>query len=152
MSRTLLLDNDQTSPSLMERYLITLSHSVTCSQSVLGALNRLDRESFDFLVIQLPFREQIGALALCRVLKSDAKTSATRVLMISDAPRMRQKARAAGVDAILNSPFSLEEIRFTLQTLAERHGGSQPLLLGMTVHEAVQTHGKALLGWSRGPV
>lgn len=152
MSRTLLLDNDLTSPSLMERYLITLSHSVTCTRSVLGALSRLDREDFDFLVIQLPFREQIGALALCRVLKSDPKTAATRVLMISDTSRMRQKGRAAGVDAILNTPYSLEEIKFSLETLAIRRRGSQPLMFGITVHDALKTNGKALLGWSRGPV
>jgi CheY-like chemotaxis protein len=152
MSRTLLLDNDPTSPTLMERYLTMLSHSVTCSRSVLGALTRLDRENFDFLVIQLPFREQIGALALCRVLKSDPKTAATRVLMISDGSRMRQKGRAAGVDAILNTPYSLDEIKFSLETLAVRRRGSQPLLLGTTVHDALRANSQALLGWSRGPV
>jgi CheY-like chemotaxis protein len=151
MFKTLLLDDDPPVGPTMESYLTSLDHSVTSARSVLGALSWLDRAAFDFMVIDLPLRGQIKALALCRVLKSDPKTAGTRVLFIGGAAMMRTKAQAVGVDDFLEKPYTLDEVRSSIELLALRGKGSQPLMFGMTVHKTVEAYSKGLLGWLHGP-
>ena len=153
MFTTLLLDDEQGPQPLMERYLNSFSHCVTRTRSVLGALTWFDRARFDFLVIHLPHVGQIiKALALCRVLRSDPKTAAIRILLISDASGMQDKAKTGGVDELLTNPYTQEDVRAAVERLS-LHGKRlhPPFMLGMTVHQTMEAHSRGLLGWLRGP-
>jgi DNA-binding response OmpR family regulator len=149
MARILVVDEEFEDSPLLERYLGG-AHKVTSARSALGALAWLDRQEFDFVVIDVMRRGLIKALALCRVLKSDPKTSGTQVMIISGVPDLKSKADAAGADAFIVKPFKLDEIELCIETLAQRGRGCQPVLYGMTVHDAVKAYSMGMLGWARG--
>jgi two-component system phosphate regulon response regulator OmpR len=152
MSRILLLDDDPSAPSIVQRYLASLDHEVTSTLSVLGALAWLDRHEFDLLVIDIPANSQTQALALCRVLKSDPKTSITRVLMIGGAADIKAKAAAVGTDAFLNKPYTLGEISAAIAEIGRLGRGRQPVLSGMTVRDAIRAYSIGMSGWARGSI
>jgi two-component system phosphate regulon response regulator OmpR len=150
MSRILLLDDDPSAPSIVQRYLASLNHQVTSTLSVLGALAWLDRHEFDLLVIDIPANSQTQALALCRVLKSDPKTITTRVLMIGETSDLKAKAVAVGTDAFLKKPYTLAEISTSIADIERMGRSRQPVLSGMTVRDAIKAYSVGMSGWARG--
>ncbi|HKV41133.1 MAG TPA: response regulator [Blastocatellia bacterium] len=158
MARILVVDDESPSGAgvpevedspLIARYL-GATHQVTSARSVLGALAWLDRQEFDFVIIDVMRRGLIKALALCRVVKSDPGTSGTKVMIISGVRDLKPKADAAGADAFIVKPFKLDDVEIGIEALSQRSRSSHPVLYGMTVHDAVKAYSMGMLGWARG--
>jgi DNA-binding response OmpR family regulator len=82
----------------------------------------------------------IDGIEVCRTLKSDVKTSGTAVLIISAVPHSDVAAYAAGADAFMAKPFSLEHIRSCVAALAERGPTNTPARAGATVRAAIDSY------------
>ncbi len=52
----------------------------------------------------------IDGLELCRMLKSDTQTNGIPVVMVSADPDIKALAASAGADAVLEKPFSIQEL------------------------------------------
>lgn len=152
ISNILVVDEESGSKPLTERYLESLGHRVRTTPTIIGALGWLDRQDFDFLVIDVVGRASLKALALCRVLKSDPRTSGTKAIIIGAQPDLTKKAKAAGVDAVLARPFQLDDLKEHIECLAKRGRASQPMMYGVTIHGAVKTYTTGTLDWARGRV
>jgi Response regulators consisting of a CheY-like receiver domain and a winged-helix DNA-binding domain len=53
----------------------------------------------------------IDGLELCRILKSNMETSGIPVVMVSADPSIKALAASAGADAVLEKPFSIQELK-----------------------------------------
>jgi CheY-like chemotaxis protein len=119
MANVLVVDDETPIALLLESYLTSMGHSVTSARSSVGGIGWLDLESFDVVVLDVMMPGELDGLDVCTMIKRNPRTSETRVLIISGVPEMDGKARAAGADAFLPKPFSLEEIKTYVAFLAQ---------------------------------
>ncbi|HKY03287.1 MAG TPA: response regulator [Blastocatellia bacterium] len=110
MAKVLVVDDETAIVMLLEYYLGSVGHSVSIVESPAESLSFLNREQFDVLVLDVIMRGTINGLDLCRLVKSNPHLINTRVLMMSGAPEMEDRAIEAGADAFLAKPFGLDEI------------------------------------------
>ncbi|MGH9763096.1 MAG: hypothetical protein ACREDR_12030, partial [Blastocatellia bacterium] len=81
---------------------------------------------------------------------SDPRTSGTRFVIISPFEDTVRKGAAAGADAFLLKPFQLDDLRVCIEQFAKRGRASQPVLYGLTVHDAMRAYSTGPLEWARG--
>jgi CheY-like chemotaxis protein len=120
MANVLVVDDETPIALLLESYLSSMGHTVTSARSSIGGIGWLDLESFDVVVLDVMMPGDMDGLDVCTLIKNNPRTSDTRVLIISGVPEMDDRARAAGADAFLPKPFSLEDIKTYVAYLAQR--------------------------------
>ena len=140
MANILVVDDEAAISTLLESYLSACGHQVTAARSALGSLGWLDAARFDVVIMDVVMAGPIDGIEVCRTLKSDLKTSGTAVLVISAVPHSDVAAYAAGADAFMAKPFSLEHIRSCVAALAERGPSNSPARAGATVQEAIDSY------------
>jgi DNA-binding response OmpR family regulator len=140
MANLLVVDDEASISTLLESYLTACGHQVTAARSALGSLGWLDAARFDVVIMDVVMAGPIDGIEVCRTLKSDLKTSGTAVLIISALPHSDVAAYAAGADAFMAKPFSLEHIRSCVAALAERGPTNTPARAGATVRAAIDSY------------
>jgi two-component system response regulator ResD len=140
MAKILVVDDEAAISTLLESYLSACGHQVTAARSALGSLGWLDADRFDVVIMDVVMAGPIDGIEVCRTLKSDLKTSGTAVLIISAVPHSDVAAYAAGADAFMAKPFSLEHIRSCVAALAERGPTNPPARSGATVRAAIDSY------------
>ena len=120
MANILVVDDEAAISTLLESYLTACGHQVTAARSALGSLGWLDAARFDVVIMDVVMAGPIDGIDVCRTLKSDLKSAGTAVLIISAVPHSDVAAYAAGADAFMAKPFSLEHIRSCVAALAPR--------------------------------
>ena len=140
MANLLVVDDEASISTLLESYLTACGHQVTAARSALGSLGWLDAARFDVVIMDVVMAGPIDGIEVCRTLKSDVKTSGTAVLIISAVPHSDVAAYAAGADAFMAKPFSLEHIRSCVAALAERGPTNTPARAGATVRAAIDSY------------
>ncbi|MER3399754.1 MAG: two-component system response regulator [Thermoflexus sp.] len=109
------------------RMLVTLLElegfrGVGCAEAE-RALEEIRRARPEVVVLDLHLGGHSG-LELLRALRADPELQGTRVVIVSGEDRLRE-ARAAGADAFVLKPFSLEELVEALRRLEPSKGGPQ---------------------------
>ena len=140
MANLLVVDDEASISTLLESYLTACGHQVTAARSALGSLGWLDAAKFDVVIMDVVMAGPIDGIEVCRTLKSDVKTAGTAVLRISAVPHSDVAAYAAGADAFMAKPFSLEHIRSCVAALAERGPCNTPARTGATVRAAIESY------------
>ena len=140
MANLLVVDDEASISTLLESYLTACGHQVTAARSALGSLGWLDAAKFDVVIMDVVMAGPIDGIEVCRTLKSDLKTAGTAVLIISAVPHSDLAAYAAGADAFMAKPFSLEHIRSCVAALAERGPSNTPTRAGATVRAAIDSY------------
>ena len=140
MANLLVVDDEAAISTLLESYLTACGHQVTAARSALGSLGWLDAAKFDVVIMDVVMAGPIDGIEVCRTLKSDLKTSGTAVLIISALPQADVAAYAAGADAFMAKPFSLEHLRACVAALAERGPSNTPTRAGATVRAAIDSY------------
>ena len=140
MANILVVDDEAAISTLLESYLTACGHQVTAARSALGSLGWLDAARFDVVIMDVVMAGPIDGIDVCRTLKSDLKSAGTAVLIISAVPHSDVAAYAAGADAFMAKPFSLEHIRSCVAALAERGPSNVPARAGSTVRAAIDSY------------
>lgn len=139
MAKILVVDDETAIALLLEYYLDSGGHSVTAARSALGSMCWLDSERFDVVLLDVMMPGPLNGLDVCRILKSDPRTSGTRVLIVSGVPNMEDPARRAGADGFLAKPFKLDEIASCVEKLAAQQD-ARCLSSGVTIRNAIDQY------------
>ena len=139
MASVLIVDDEALIPPLLNDYLGRFGFDVKVARSSLGALGWLDVDFFDVIVLDVMMAGPMDGLDVCRRIRSDRRTSAARVLIISGVPDMEQRALEAGADAFLPKPFDLVDILALVSKLAKE---KRPEVVkpGMNVRDAIEVY------------
>jgi len=126
VKRVLVADDDVDVCTLLRMVLeplcaVTTVHDAESALALLAADARFDAIISDFM---LPGLDGLEFVARIRSDESDEEEARVPILMISGhgALGVGERARAAGVDAFLDKPFTLAQLRATMRALL----GSQP--------------------------
>jgi DNA-binding response OmpR family regulator len=107
-ARVLVVEDDRTTADLVALYLRHAGHTVHVELAGDRALARLERETFDLVVLDVML-PGVDGLTLCRTVR---ETSATPVILLT--ARTREEERIAGLDLgaddYVAKPFSPREL------------------------------------------
>jgi two-component system sensor histidine kinase/response regulator len=133
----ILLAEDNTVNQLVAvRLLEKLGHSVTCASNGQEALEKLDKESFHLVLmdVQMPVMDGLSATEAVRAAELKTGDRIPIVAMTAHAMRGdRERCMAAGMDGYITKPVSMRSLQSAIQetmaarsrtqslTLAERH-------------------------------
>jgi two-component system alkaline phosphatase synthesis response regulator PhoP len=132
MRRALVAEDDPDIVELLTHYLRADGWSVATAGDGRAALDRLKRESFELLLldIQMP---GVDGLAVCAAVRADPRTQAIPVVMLT--ARGDETDRILGLemgaDDYIVKPFSPKELLARVRALfrrIERQGGPSPVL------------------------
>ncbi len=120
-SRVLVVDDNPMNIFVVRRFLDRAGLSVQATPSAQEALQLLDRERFDAVLMDLYMPEMSGADAT-RILRQDPRFMALPVLALSASvtPEERELCRQAGMDAFIPKPLDADLLINTLATLCAR--------------------------------
>lgn len=121
--RVLVVDDDPAVRDALDRALRINGYEVTLSNDGVDALNQLNRDEPDVVVLDVMMPKMDG-LEVCRRMR--ARGNATPVLMLTAQSEVSQRVEGldAGADDYLPKPFSLEELLARLRALARRSNGA----------------------------
>ncbi len=121
MSRILVVEDDPDIAELMRRYLQKGGFEVEVRSAGGDALNAIAANPPDLLVLDLML-PQISGLEICRLVRSDERTSAVPIIMVT--ARADESERIAGLDLgaddYLAKPFSPGELVARVRALLRR--------------------------------
>lgn len=140
MANILVVDDEALIPPMLSDFLGRHGHEVKIARSPLGALGWLDVEDFSVVILDVMMAGPMNGLDICRRIRSDARFSGTRVLVISGVPEMEISSVQAGADAFLAKPFDLTELLNNVeQLIGDRRGGTHTRL-GLSVRDAIERY------------
>ncbi len=119
----LVIEDDSTIASNLFEYLEANGCQVDLAHDGLAALRRIERESFDVLVLDIGLPKMDG-LAVLREVR-DVIGVATPVLLLTARDRLDSKQAGfhAGADDYLTKPFALAEVLMRVKALHRRAAG-----------------------------
>ena len=120
-TRVLLAEDDPDIRVLVELQLLRLDCEVTIAASGTQAARLARGEPFELVILDLTLPELDG-LEVLDLLAGDAKTREIPTMILSARAHESQiaDALARGADAYLKKPFSVEELRATVEQLLGR--------------------------------
>jgi CheY-like chemotaxis protein len=119
----LVVDDNATNLKLMKLLLATEDCVVSTAQTAQLALETIQRDGTDLLLLDLQLPDMDG-LELTRLLKADPKNARLPIVAVT-AYAMKgdeEKARAAGVDAYVTKPISKAEFRQVVASFLSKGG------------------------------
>ena len=127
MRRALVVEDDPDIVELLTHYLQTDGWTVTVASSGRTALERLKRDTFDLLVLDLQI-PGVDGLAVCAAVRADARTKDLPVVMLT--ARGDETDRILGLemgaDDYVVKPFSPKELLARLHALFRRMDRHEP--------------------------
>jgi len=121
MHRILLVEDDARLAKMVADYLSEAGFRVTHAPTGAEAENRLRRESFDALVLDLMLPDTDG-LDVCRRIRAESSIPVLMLTARGD-PLDRVVGLELGADDYVAKPFHFEEIHARLLALLRRSGG-----------------------------
>jgi two-component system phosphate regulon response regulator PhoB len=127
MPRLLVIEDDPDVREFLRFGLAEAGYEVRTASSGLGGL-RLAREQLPDLVLLDLMLPDVGGKSVCKQLKFDALTSATRVIIVSAMGEEidRVVGFELGADDYVVKPFSLRELILRVQAVMRRAEGAGP--------------------------
>lgn len=121
--RVIVADRDRHVRRLLERTLLDAGFEVEFADDGYAALDR-SRLAPPELVVAEALLPRLDGLALCRLLKSDAVTAGTRVVIMS-VLEWSERAGASGADGFLQKPLESSRIAACVRA-ADPHPSGAP--------------------------
>ena len=118
-SRVLVADDTESVRSLFERLLSTDGHEVVSAPDGRAALDAIQRERPDVILLDVEMPGMDG-LEVCRRLKADPATRLTPVVMVTGQTDLSDRIRGieAGADEFLSKPVHPQELRVRVRSLS----------------------------------
>jgi putative two-component system response regulator len=118
-SRVLVADDTESVRSLFERLLSTDGHEVISATDGRTALDVVQRERPDVILLDVEMPGMDG-LEVCRRLKADPATRLTPVVMVTGQTDLSDRIRGieAGADEFLSKPVHPQELRVRVRSLS----------------------------------
>lgn len=121
MARVLILDDAANCAEMAVVVCKAAGHEVVLARSGDHALERLQEEPFDLVLlgIYLPVRSGID---LMKAIKSDGRLNGIRLAVVTAQgdPEEHERFRAAGAEAVLLKPYSGQKLRQVLEQVLEQ--------------------------------
>lgn len=117
--RVLLADDEPALREVIQEMLAIDGHKVLAVSNGAEALELFTRDSFDLVITDFEMPVMKGSELAVRIKRTSPKTP---VLMITSYDRSMSSAENP-VDAILDKPFTLDDLRAAILRLASRNGG-----------------------------
>lgn len=130
MARILLVDDEETLLASLTYSLRRAGHEVTCADDGVAALQRLQEQPVDILLLDLML-PKLDGVELCRLLR---RTSDVPIIMLTARGEVTDKVEglASGADDYVTKPFSTQELLARIEAVLRRK-----LPVGGGVHAAV---------------
>jgi two-component system response regulator MprA len=119
MTKLLVVDDDPALSRTLRRALAVEGYAVECAADGLEALDRLDGEEYDAVVLDVSM-PRLDGLAVCRRLRDRRDRTPVLMLTARDDLRDRVSGLDAGADDYLVKPFALDELNARLRALLRR--------------------------------
>ena len=117
--RILVAEDDDPSAMVITGYLDLLGHSATVVETGADAAKLVDREAFDFVLmdLQMPDMNGVEATKLIRALPDPKRSGVPILALTADITQVAQEAAlAAGVNGVLHKPLTPERLALALQS------------------------------------
>mgnify|MGYP006181208093 FL=1 len=119
MAHLLIVEDDELLRDGLSAQLMQAGHRITTAEDGQVALNRLETEPFDGVVLDLGL-PRVDGLTVLRTLRQRLPALPVLVLTARDGVEDRVAGLNAGADDYLTKPFSLDELQARLQALLRR--------------------------------
>jgi DNA-binding response OmpR family regulator len=131
-ARVLVVEDDRTTADLVALYLRHAGHRVQVEHQGGGALDRLDREAFDLLVLDVML-PGAGGLEICRLVRRREREGRGSPGVVMLTARATEEERVAGLengaDDYVTKPFSPRELVARVQAVLRRRPPGDPAVL-----------------------
>lgn len=118
MARILLVDDEETLLSSLTYSLRRAGHQVTAADDGVAALQRLQEQPYDMLLLDLML-PKLDGLELCRLLR---RTSDLPIIMLTARGDVSERVEglASGADDYVTKPFSTQELLARIEAVLRR--------------------------------
>lgn len=125
MAQILIVDDEYLTTEMLSTFLNIIGHQATEAYSGHEMWTKLHYTQPDAILLDIMLPDSNG-LELCRDLRADERTAKVPIIIISaHAPPMNREADAAGADAYLVKPISLQRLRDVLAEVGVGHTAKQ---------------------------
>ena len=114
--KILLLEDDIILNELVEEFLLSLGHNITCEYDGMEALNTIDENSFDLLLLDVGTPSLSGFELLEQLRERKNNTPTIFITSLSDIKSL-EKAFQIGCDDYIKKPFDLKELEIRINHL-----------------------------------
>lgn len=114
--KILLLEDDIILNELVEEFLISLGHTVTCEYDGIEALNIIYEDKFDMLLLDVGIPSISGFELLCQLREQKITTPTIFLTSLSDISSL-EKGFNLGCDDYIKKPFELKELEIRMNHL-----------------------------------
>jgi len=114
--KILLLEDDIILNELVEEFLISLGHTVTCEYDGIEALNTIYEDKFDMLLLDVGIPSISGFELLCQLREQKITTPTIFLTSLSDISSL-EKGFNLGCDDYIKKPFELKELEIRMNHL-----------------------------------
>lgn len=118
--RILLVEDSRDIAAALKQVLTAAQYSVTHVVSGVAALEEIQRQDFDIIVLDLVLPD-IPGTQVCETVRGEGRTVPILVLTGDDSVMSKIRALDAGADDYLTKPFSLGELKARLRVLQRRN-------------------------------
>jgi signal transduction histidine kinase/CheY-like chemotaxis protein len=125
----LVVDDSRVNRMVARQMLNLLSHKAALAESGLEALNMVQAERYDLILMDMQMREMDGVAATqaIRGLSSPTRLIPIVAMTANWAPSDEQLCKDAGMNDFLSKPFTLEQLRGVLDRVRRVIGAGQAL-------------------------
>jgi len=114
--KILLLEDDIILNELIEEFLISINHDVTCQYDGLEALSTIDEDSFDLLLLDVG-TPTLSGFELLEELRNRKNNTPTIFLTSLSDIKSLEKGFSLGCDDYIKKPFDLKELEIRINHL-----------------------------------
>lgn len=114
--KILLLEDDIILNELVEEFLVSLNHNVTCQYDGMEALNTIDENTFDLLLLDVGTPTLSGFELLTEIRERKINTPTIFITSLSDIKSL-EKGFEIGCDDYIKKPFDLKELEIRINHL-----------------------------------
>lgn len=122
-ARILIVEDEKDIRDLIEYYLKKEGFDVKVSADGEAALNNIRKDKFDLIILDLML-PKINGMELCRILRSDVKTSSLPIIMVTAKSDDLDKVLGleSGADDYITKPFNPKEFIARVKAVLRRAG------------------------------
>ncbi len=128
--RVLLAEDNAVNRELTLRILSKRGHSVVCAGTGKQALEALEKQAFDVILMDVQMPEMDGFEATAEIRKREVVTGTRIPIIAMTAHAMkgdRERCLSAGMDAYISKPIQAEELLKITEALAANNGSEGPV-------------------------
>lgn len=119
MKKILLVDDESDVRTLLEATIARKGYEVLQASTAQEALDLSQDKKPDLILMDIFMPGDFGGLEATRMLKGDAKTRGSKIIVLTASNGTKQEALNAGADDYLVKPFSPLELLYKIDGLVE---------------------------------